>query len=120
MRAREMRLGMMSLLLCKPNQASRSLRDFHWSLNRACGNQLLLQHIATLWQQIGPIFNALFDTRDLNLRLNSHHEQTLNALKQRDPKGVRKGIENDLSYCASLLRHLLAQQSPHPRRTARR
>ncbi len=104
----------------RAHDAPRYLRanhDFHWQLYSACGNALLLQHITALWQQIGPIFNALFDTRDLNLRLNSHHEQALIALQQRDGKAVRAGIEHDLRYCASLLRHLLSQQNASERRT---
>jgi DNA-binding GntR family transcriptional regulator len=89
---------------------------FHWDLYRACDNQLLLQHIEVLWQQIGPIFNALFDSRDLNLRLNSHHHDALLALQRRDARTVRNEVENDLRYCAGLLRHLFNHQ-PHSART---
>jgi len=77
---------------------------FHLILYRAAGSPLLLELIETVWLQVGPISNLLFDDAQFAGTLNDAHDELLDAAKARDAAGVRRAIEHDLSHAASCLR----------------
>ncbi|QSI78020.1 MULTISPECIES: GntR family transcriptional regulator [Niveibacterium] len=77
---------------------------FHLILYRACGSPLLLELIETVWLQVGPVSNRLFEDPAFALRLNDAHEDVVAAAEQGDSAGVRRAIERDLFYAAQQLR----------------
>jgi DNA-binding GntR family transcriptional regulator len=83
--------------------------DFHLVLYRACGSPLLVELIETVWLQVGPISNLLFDDAAFSATLNDAHDGLMRRLKRRDAEGVRRAVERDLRHAARKLRvHCLA------------
>jgi DNA-binding GntR family transcriptional regulator len=78
--------------------------DFHLVLYRACGSPLLVELIETVWLQVGPISNLLFDDTAFSVTLNDAHDGLMRRLKRRDAEGVRRAIERDLRHAARKLR----------------
>lgn len=76
---------------------------FHLILYRASGSPLLLELIETVWLQVGPISNQLFDDPDFACRLNDAHDDVMQALQRRDSSAVRRAIERDLFYAGQYL-----------------
>lgn len=76
---------------------------FHLILYRASGSPLLLELIETVWLQVGPISNQLFDDPDFAKRLNDAHSDVMQALHKRDSSAVRRAIERDLFYAGQYL-----------------
>ncbi|WGS48106.1 GntR family transcriptional regulator [Paraburkholderia sp. D15] len=77
---------------------------FHLILYRAAASPLLLELIETVWLQVGPISNLLFDHAQFAATLNDAHDDLLDAAKAGDAAGVRRAIEADLSHAAIRLR----------------
>jgi DNA-binding GntR family transcriptional regulator len=77
---------------------------FHLILYRAAGSPLLLDLIETVWLQVGPISNLLFDEAQFASTLNEAYDALLGAAKARDAAGARRAIEHDLNHAASRLR----------------
>ena len=80
--------------------------DFHLILYTAGGSPLLMELIETVWLQVGPISNRLFEDSNFAKRLNDAHEDAMVALENRDPTGVRRAIERDIFYAAQHLKSL--------------
>ena len=74
--------------------------DFHLVLYRASGSPLLVDLIETVWLQVGPISNLLFEDASFARTLNDAHEGLMRRLKRRDAEGVRRAIERDLRHAA--------------------
>ncbi|HTR05754.1 MAG TPA: GntR family transcriptional regulator [Paraburkholderia sp.] len=86
--------------------------DFHLLLYRASGSPLLVDLIETVWLQVGPISNLLFDDDGFAHTLNSAHEALMRRLKRRDAEGVRRAVERDLRHAARQLRtHCLPDET---------
>lgn len=84
---------------------------FHLALYRASGSPLLVALIETVWLQVGPISNLLFDDAAFATTLNDAHEGLMRRLKRRDAEGVRRAIERDLRHAARQLRgHCLVEE----------
>ncbi|WP_084168560.1 GntR family transcriptional regulator [Paraburkholderia acidipaludis] len=77
---------------------------FHLVLYRASGSPLLVELIETVWLQVGPISNLLFDDAAFSATLNDAHDGLMRRLKRRDAEGVRRAIERDLRHAARKLR----------------
>lgn len=94
--------------------------DFHLVLYRACGSPLLVELIETVWLQVGPISNLLFDDDAFAATLNDAHDGLMRRLRRRDAEGVRRAVERDLRHAARQLRkHCLpddADTAGEPRR----
>jgi DNA-binding GntR family transcriptional regulator len=88
----------------KPARYLDANEDFHLVLYRACGSPLLVELIETVWLQVGPISNLLFDESDFAATLNDAHDGLMRRLKRRDAEGVRRAIERDLRHAAQQLR----------------
>lgn len=78
--------------------------DFHVCLYRAAGSPTLMQLIETVWLQVGPLSNQLFDTPQAAVVLNDAHEELLQALERKDAAAARRAIEKDLFVAAQFLR----------------
>lgn len=78
--------------------------DFHFTLYRLSDSSALLPLIESLWLQLGPYIRQTadyFDARDG--RGAEFHELALNALRARDPAGVRRAIEQDIDRLCALV-----------------
>lgn len=101
----------------KPVRYLDANEDFHLVLYRACGSPLLVELIETVWLQVGPISNLLFDDAAFAATLNDAHDGLMRRLKRRDAEGVRHAIERDLRHAARQLRkHCLADVANPPAR----
>lgn len=86
--------------------------DFHLTLYRASGSPLLVDLIETVWLQVGPISNLLFEDAEFAHTLNDAHESLMRRLKRHDAAGARRAIERDLGHAAKRLRaHCLSDDS---------
>lgn len=88
--------------------------NFHLVLYSACGNNVLVHLIESLWMQTGPLFRCFFHQPDISLPLNDFHEDVLDGLDKGDPYRVRAAIEADLKYFGQFLLEHLDQQSEKP------
>lgn len=92
----------------KPRQYLDANENFHLRLYRASGSPLLVELIETVWLQVGPVSNLLFDDAAFAATLNDAHEGLLRRLKRGDAAGVRRAIERDLQHAGRHLRRLCA------------
>ncbi|WP_321926031.1 GntR family transcriptional regulator [Paraburkholderia guartelaensis] len=92
--------------------------DFHLVLYRASGSPLLVDLIETVWLQVGPISNLLFDDANFARTLNDAHEGLMRRLKRRDAQGARRAVERDLRHAAKSLRTHCLPDDPHIANTA--
>ncbi|MCB6184599.1 GntR family transcriptional regulator [Leeia sp. TBRC 13508] len=79
---------------------------FHLILYKASGSPLLLELIETVWLQVGPISNRLFEDPKFAKGLNDAHAEVMTALKQNYPAGVKRAIERDIFYAAQYLKSI--------------
>lgn len=101
----------------KPVRYLDANEDFHLVLYRASGSPLLVELIETVWLQVGPISNLLFDDAAFSATLNDAHDGLMRRLKRHDAEGVRRAIERDLRHAARQLRkHCLADVANPPAR----
>jgi DNA-binding GntR family transcriptional regulator len=101
-----------ALVQNKPARYLDANEEFHLVLYRACGSPLLVELIETVWLQVGPISNLLFDDADFAATLNDAHDGLMRRLKRRDAEGVRRAVERDLRHAGRKLRqHCLADAS---------
>jgi DNA-binding GntR family transcriptional regulator len=93
-------------------------QDFHFTLYRASGSEVLIQLIETLWLRFGPYMRML--TQCIEPRLKSgalgsdpiHHRMILDALKRRDGSAARQALIEDIKSTQSLLQSLcLAEET---------
>ena len=92
--------------------------DFHLMVYRASGSPLLVDLIETVWLQVGPISNLLFDETDFAHTLNDAHEGLMRRLKRRDAQGARRAVERDLRHAAKPLRMHCLPDDAHTTDTA--
>jgi DNA-binding GntR family transcriptional regulator len=75
--------------------------------------------IETVWLQVGPISNLLFENAAFASTLNDAHEGLMRRLKRRDAEGARRAIERDLHHAAKSLRaHCLPDEAEEARAAA--
>ncbi len=87
-------------------------RDFHFTLYRCSGSDVLLQIAETLWLRFGPYMRLL--SRHLEQILRSpegrnftrHHHDAIAALRRQDGIGLRQAINADIGATQALLRPL--------------
>jgi DNA-binding GntR family transcriptional regulator len=70
--------------------------EFHFTIYRASGNDMLIQSIQQLWLKLGPALNFLYPAYNSSRKGVSNHLEVLRALRARDAAGVRNAIESDL------------------------
>jgi DNA-binding GntR family transcriptional regulator len=77
-------------------------RRFHFRLYAAAGTQVLLPIIESMWVQVGPYLNQMFDVRALGSARKAvhHHDAVLVALRRNDATAAAQAIWNDLAEAA--------------------
>ncbi|MEH3106430.1 MAG: GntR family transcriptional regulator [Sphingomonas fennica] len=71
-------------------------RDFHFTIYRASGVELLNQTIEQLWLKLGPSLNLLYPAYNHSRTGVHNHRDVLAGLRRRDGAAVRAAIEQDL------------------------
>lgn len=91
--------------------------SFHFALYQITSNDTLLQLIETLWMQVGPMFNLLFEVERRKHRneLTDPHREIIAALKRHDAYATRRALEHDIESAAVEIRPKL----PSPARSKR-
>jgi DNA-binding GntR family transcriptional regulator len=87
-------------------QYVRLNRNFHFTIYDAAGSDALLAIIENLWLQISPYFHLLHASGNY-LKANEQHGLIRDALRRRDPKGVRGGLRTDINAAYEVLMGLL-------------
>ena len=92
-------------------------QTFHFAIYRACGSDVLLPMIESLWLQSGPYVRAAvlkFDPKSEISALH-YHREILAALKARDAEAAKRALASDISRAFDLLRDTpLTDSEPAP------
>lgn len=94
--------------------------DFHFTLYRASGSDVLLQLIETLWLRFGPYMRMLQTSVEPLMRAgkidaSGQHPVIVAALKSGDFTGARDGIVNDIRRTHEILRQFCPDPAEAPR-----
>lgn len=76
--------------------AFRYNRDFHFSVYRLSGMDMLVSHIESLWVSMGPMLTVFFREGEHRYVGASEHRKVIDALRDRDEARARKAMEHDL------------------------
>ncbi|WP_210484035.1 GntR family transcriptional regulator [Microvirga antarctica] len=85
-------------------------QDFHFTLYRASGSDVLMQLIETLWLRFGPYMRLLTQRMEPLLKSGDlgsdpvHHRSILDAVKRDDGAAARQALVEDIHATQSLLR----------------
>ena len=83
--------------------------DFHMSIYRASGSELLVDVIQLLWLRAGPLFPHLFDQPKVAQRTVRPHRKIVAALRAGDPEDVRAAIVSDITEAAKYFETILPE-----------
>lgn len=78
-------------------------QDFHLSIYRAAGSDMLVDMIEGLWLRVGPILHYLFRDVDLVTAAVETHTPILEALRRHDGPAAREAVANDIHHAATHL-----------------
>ena len=89
-------------------------KKFHHTLYRGAGMPILLNMIEQLWDRVSPYYFILFRQ---SVKPNpvigiKYHMEIINAVKRKDPKGVSKWIEADLTDSTCFVLKLFEASGP--------
>ena len=78
-----------------------SNRSFHFRLYRAAGTVEMFPMIESMWMQIGPYLNQVFQSREGGTDLvDHHHTRIIRALHRNDATAAAQAVWDDLSSAA--------------------
>jgi len=81
--------------------------DFHMSIYRASGQQVLVGIIESLYLRVGPTLNLLFPLYCGSLTGHETHLLAVEALRRRDGDALAQAVRDDLTHGAKFLIRLL-------------
>ena len=87
-------------------------RDFHFTIYRASGSEVLVQLIDSLWLRYGPYMRMLSSSiaprleTGLHDTFSNHHRAIVAACRKRDALAARKHMTADIADTQMLLRKL--------------
>jgi len=88
--------------------------QFHFTMYRAARSPLLMPIIESLWLQAGPSLNAMRMTPYFGVGID-HHDENLKALRKRDGKAARAGLEHEITEAAEIILASLASNDDESR-----
>lgn len=80
---------------------------FHFKLCALARQPVLYRIVESLWMQIGPVLNRLYELPSATPLDRHAHSAVLAALRARDGAGARRAIQRDISEHGSVLIGLL-------------
>jgi len=78
-------------------------QDYHFSIYRAAGSELLMHIIETLWLQVGPTLNYLLHDSVFAMKAAGTNRAILDALAKRDGPLARQALVTDITHAAEYL-----------------
>ncbi len=83
-------------------------QSFHFTIYAAADAPIILATIGTLWLQIGPTLNMMFDGFDLVADLQDNHNAAVAALRAGDGEAARQAIRKDILEAGSFVGRRIA------------
>ncbi|MXN17765.1 FCD domain-containing protein [Pseudooceanicola sp. GBMRC 2024] len=83
-------------------EALRANRNFHFTLYRGAGSEVLMPLIASLWMQCGPTLHLTLETPTA-VAARARHQQILEALEARDPEAITEALRAEIEEIASTI-----------------
>lgn len=80
----------------RANEAYRLNREFHFSVYRASGMELLVTHIENLWMSMGPMLTIFFINGERTYFGADVHRQVIDCIQAKDGNGARAAIREDI------------------------
>ena len=80
--------------------------DFHFTLYRMSGSDVLLHIIEALWLQYGSYLNLIINQRDVqHIQAHKFHSAIINALEQNDRGAAQAALIGDIEQSFSVLQN---------------
>lgn len=79
-----------------PELSFRYNRDFHFTLYRLSGMEMLVAHIESLWVSMGPMLTVYYREGEHKYVGGSEHERAIEGLREKDSEKARAAMEQDL------------------------
>jgi DNA-binding GntR family transcriptional regulator len=76
--------------------------NFHFTIYGAAHSTVTLPIVESLWIQVGPFLNAIFQTRGTS-NVKDNHAEVLKSLRRRDAVGAADAIAKDLADSADFI-----------------
>lgn len=86
-------------------------QDYHFSIYRAAGSELLMHIIETLWLQVGPTLNYLLHDSVFAMKAAGTNRAIVDALAKRDGPLARQALVSDITHAAEYLYRELPDDS---------
>lgn len=83
-------------------------REFHFTIYEAAGRPILTSIIKSLWLRVAPFFFEICRSRGHVEFSIEQHDRAVVALQQRDPRGARDAIVNDITGAAERIQVYLS------------
>ncbi|PSJ62651.1 GntR family transcriptional regulator [Kumtagia ephedrae] len=77
-------------------RAFRYNRDFHFTVYRLSGMEMLVTHIESLWVSMGPMLTVFFNEGDHRYVGAAEHDNLIVALREKNTAKARTAMERDL------------------------
>lgn len=71
-------------------------RDFHFTLYRLSGMEMLVAHIESLWVSMGPMLTVYYREGEHKYVGGAEHERAIEGLREKDSEKARAAMEQDL------------------------
>ena len=85
--------------------------DFHMTVYRASGSELLVDLIQLTWLRAGPLLTLAADRPKMMKNAEQAHRNLLAALRRRDASAARVAIALDINRAAEQFNAILAGDS---------
>jgi DNA-binding GntR family transcriptional regulator len=80
--------------------------DFHFTLYRMSGSDVLLPIVEALWLQYGSYLNLIINHQDvLNIQEHKFHDAIINALEQDDRSAAQAALVGDIEQSFAVLQN---------------
>jgi DNA-binding GntR family transcriptional regulator len=76
--------------------------NFHFTIYGAARSTVTVPIVESLWMQVGPFLNALFQTRGTR-NVKDNHAEILKCLRRRDAMGAADAVAKDLADSADFI-----------------
>lgn len=87
--------------------------QFHFTLYRCGGSEVLLPLLESVWMQFGPFMRSVF-TMDEKSQIVDKHQMTLDAIRRGDATALGIAIQADIADAAHFLKQALGAAEAPP------
>ena len=87
----------------------RANYQFHFTLYRSGGSEVLVPLLESVWMQFGPFMRSVFDMTEKSDVVDKH-QMTLEAIRRDDPEALGLAVQADILDAVHLLRQTLGDK----------